>query len=87
MRKNLILVVQPELTDKSTAHPDSADQPLAPRLEERARWLMFADMGLRKKKVEKMMATLRAEQERIKRQIQPQVENYKQLKGRAFKAG
>lgn len=33
------------------------------------------------------MATLRAEQERIKRQIQPQVENYKQLKGRAFKAG
>lgn len=87
MRKDLTLVVQQELTDKALAHGDPASQILGPRSEERARWLMFAEIALRKRQVEKMIDSARAEQESIKRQIQPQVENYKRLNGRACKAG
>lgn len=50
------------------------------RSEDRSRWLAFAEIALRKKRVNEILHSARNEQERIKQEIQPQVENYKRLK-------
>ena len=79
MQTRLTLVIKPELGKNGRSKRGKAAEPLEARVEERSRWLKFAELALRKKQVKKQMGLARDEQDRIKQKIQPQIEKYRRL--------
>jgi hypothetical protein len=78
MRRKLTLDVKSEW--RTETPPPGSPHTLGPRSEDRSRWLMLADLVLRKKQVAEMITRARTEQEQIRQEIRKQVENYRQLR-------
>jgi hypothetical protein len=78
MRRKLTLDVKPEF--RTETPPPVFPHTLGPRSEDRSRWLMLADLVLKKKRVAEMITRARTEQEQIKQEIRKQVENYRRLR-------
>jgi len=80
MRSKLTLEIEPAVGTAGVSKLDTHAQTLGPRLEDRSRWLMFADLALRKKEVADLINAARSEQAKIKEEIRHSIEKYRKLK-------
>lgn len=80
MRNKLTLEIEPAVGTGQASQLDARAKTLGPRHEERSRWLMFADLALRKKEMADLISAARSEQAKIKEEIRSSIDKYRKLR-------